>query len=106
MVCVVCRCCATSPYREVCRAKGGIGSGETLCHDIYPARPITTVSLATNTYWMMDAHSSCAPSIMGPNLAVRVNRATDDRPGVQQETICYQWFKQRLILSDSRMDLY
>jgi len=83
MVCVVCRCCATSPYREVCRAKGGIGSGETLCHDIYPARPITTVSLATNTYWMMDAHSSCAPSIMGPNLAVRVNRATDDRPGVQ-----------------------
>ena len=50
MVCVVCSCCATSPYREVCRAKGGIGSGETLCHDIYPARPITTVSLATNTY--------------------------------------------------------
>ena len=41
MVCVVCSCCATSPYREVCRAKGGIGSGETLCHDIYPARPIT-----------------------------------------------------------------
>ena len=25
MVCVVCSCCATSPYREVCRAKGGIG---------------------------------------------------------------------------------
>jgi len=35
MVCVVCSCCATSPYREVCRAKGGIGSGATLCHDIY-----------------------------------------------------------------------
>jgi len=50
-------CCATSPYREVCRAKGGIGSGETLCHDIYPARPITIVSLATNTYCMMDGHS-------------------------------------------------
>ena len=31
MVCVVCSCCATSPYREVCRAQGGIGSGETLC---------------------------------------------------------------------------
>ena len=43
MVCVVCICCATSPYREVCRAKGGIRSGETLCHNIYPARPITTV---------------------------------------------------------------
>jgi len=23
MVCVVCSCCATSLYREVCRAKGG-----------------------------------------------------------------------------------
>jgi len=51
-VCVVCSCCATSPYREVCRAKGGIGSGETLCHDIYP----------------------------GSNLAVCVNRAIDDWP--------------------------
>ena len=61
MVCVVCSCCATSPYREVCRAKGGIGSGETLCHDIYPARPITTVSLVANTYCRMDGHSSRAP---------------------------------------------
>jgi len=48
----------------LCRGKGGIGSGETLCH-IYPARPITTVSLATNTYCMMDGHSSCAPRIVG-----------------------------------------
>jgi len=56
MVCVVCSCCAISPYREVCRAKGGIGSGETLCHDIYPAKPITTVSLAANTYCMMDGN--------------------------------------------------
>ena len=30
IVCVVCSCCATSSYREVCRAKGGIGSGKTL----------------------------------------------------------------------------
>jgi len=58
MVCVVCSCCVTSPYKEVCRAKGGIGSGETLCHDIYAARPITTVSLATNTYCIMDGHLS------------------------------------------------
>jgi len=36
MICVVCSCCVTSPYREVCRAKGGIGRGETLCYDIYP----------------------------------------------------------------------
>jgi len=50
-------CCATSPYIEVCIAKGGIESGETLCHDIYPARPITTVSLVTNTYCMLDDHS-------------------------------------------------
>jgi len=63
-------------------AKGGIGSGETFCHDICPARPITTVSLTTNTYCMMDGHSSCAPRTVGPgsNLAVRVNRAIDDRP--------------------------
>jgi len=32
---------------------------------------------------------------------VRVNRAIDDRPGIQQEAICYQWFKQQLILSVS-----
>jgi len=65
MVCVVCSCCATSPYREVCRAKGGIGSGETLCHDIYPARPITTVSLAANIYCIMDGPSSRAPRAVG-----------------------------------------
>jgi len=69
MVCVVCSCCATSPYREVCRAKGGIGTEETLCHDIYPVRPIiTTVSLATSTYCMMDGHSSCAPRTVGPTV--------------------------------------
>ena len=101
MVCVVCSCCATTPYREVCRAKGGIGSGETLCHDIYPAQPITTVSLAANTYCMMDGHNLCAPWTPGSNFALRVNRAIDDRPGIQQEAICYQWFKQRLILSVS-----
>ena len=98
MVCVVCSCCATSPYREVCRAQGGIRSGETLCHDIYPARPITTVSLATNTYCMMDGHGSCAPRTVGP----RVQFSVDDRPRIQQEAICYQWFKQRLILSVSK----
>ena len=66
----------------MCRAKGGIGSGVTLCHDIYPAQTINTVSLATNTYCMMDGHSSCAPRTMGPRvyLAVHVNRAIDDRP--------------------------
>ena len=78
----MCSCYATSPYREVCRAKGGIGSGETLCHDIYPVRPITTVSLAANTYCIMDAiaHAHLAPWAPGSNLAVRVNRAIDDRP--------------------------
>ena len=68
MVCVVCNCCATSPYREVCRAKGGIGSGETSCHDIYPARPITTVSLAANTYCMTDGLGSSTPRTMGPRV--------------------------------------
>jgi len=27
--------------------------------------------------------------------------AIDDQPGIQREAICYQWFKQRLILSVS-----
>jgi len=66
--CVLCSCCATSPYRKVCRAKGGIGSGETLCHDIYPVRPITTVSLAANTYWMMEGLSSRTPRTVGPRV--------------------------------------
>ena len=65
---VVCNCCATSPYSEVCRAKeeSGLGSGEPLCHDIYPARPITTVSLAANTYRMMDGHSLYALRTVDP----------------------------------------
>ena len=37
------------------------GSGETLCHDIYPVQSITTVSLAANTYCMMYGLSSHAP---------------------------------------------
>jgi len=90
MVCVVCSCCTASPYREVCRAKGGIESRETLCHDSYPARPITTVSLATNTYCVMDGHGSAHLSTVGPgsNTVVRVNSAIDDRPGIQREAIC------------------
>ena len=31
-----------------------------------------------------------------------VNRAIDDLPGIQQDAICYQWFKQRLMLSVSK----
>ena len=49
-------------------AKVGIGSGATLCHDIYRARPITTVSLAANTYCMMDGHSSSAPRTVDPRV--------------------------------------
>jgi len=44
------------------------------------------------------AHAHLAPWTPGSNLAVRVNRAINDRPGIQQEAICYQFFKQRLIL--------
>jgi len=104
MVCVVCTCCATSPYREVCRAKGGIGCGETLCHDIYLAWPITTVSLAANTYCMMDGHSSCALRSVGPRVqisgACEQSLMTGQR--IQQEAICYQCLKQRLILIVSK----
>jgi len=82
MVCVVCSFCTTSPYTDVCiRAKGGNGSRETLGHDIHPAQPITTVSLAANTYCMMDGLSSCAPGTVGPRVQFSdcENRATDDR---------------------------
>jgi len=51
---------------------------------------------------MAIAHAHLAPWAPGSNLAVRVNRAIDDRPGIQQEAICYQWFKQRLILNVSK----
>ena len=65
VVCIMCSCCTTSPYLERC---GGIGSGETLSHDIYPARPITIVSLAANTYCTMDGLSSCAPRTVGTRV--------------------------------------
>ena len=58
----------------------GQGNGETLCHDIYPARPTTTVSLAANTYYMMDSLVlvHLAPWAPGSNLAACVNRAIND----------------------------
>jgi len=51
---------------------------------------------------MAIAHAHITPWAPGSNLAVRVNRAIDDRPGIQPEAICCQWFKQRLILSVSK----
>jgi len=51
---------------------------------------------------MTIAHAHLAP---WSNLAVRVNRAIDDRSGIQKEAICYQWFKQRLILSVSKPNI-
>jgi len=55
------------------------GSGQTLRHGIYPAQPITTVSLAANIYRIMGL-SSRAPRTVGPrsNLAVHVNTAIND----------------------------
>jgi len=35
-----------------------------------------------------------------------VNRAIDDQPGIQQDAICCQRFKQRLILSVSKPQTY
>ena len=53
---------------------------------------------------MMDGHSSwhLAQWAAWSNLAVRVNRAIDDRPAHTAEVIYYHWFKQRLILSVSK----
>ena len=54
---------------------------------------------------MVIAHAHLGPWAPGFNLTVRVNRAIDDRPGIQQEAICYHWFKQRLILSVSKLSI-
>jgi len=51
---------------------------------------------------MAIAHAHLTPWATGSNLAVHVNRVIDDRPGIRQEAICYQWFKQWLILSISK----
>jgi len=60
------------PFRELfvqgLREGTGEGSRETLYNNIYPARPITTVSLAANTYSMMDGLSSRAPRAMSPRI--------------------------------------
>ena len=70
-------------FREVCiRAKGGNGerSRETLCYDIYPARPISTVFLAANTYCVMDGRFRAPGAVgHGSNLAAPVNGAINDR---------------------------
>ena len=56
-----------------------MGSRENLCHDIYPAGPITTVSLAANTCCMIDSLSSHAPGTMSrSSLAALVHRAIND----------------------------
>jgi len=60
---------------------------------------ITTVSLVANTYCMMDGFSSCASRAVGPR---RVHRGINDWPVHAQDAICYQWFKQQLILSVSK----
>jgi len=41
----------------------------------------------------------------GPIYRFMLTEAIDDRPGIQQEAICYQWFKQRLILSISEPNI-
>ena len=68
-MCVQCVVVSRPLLIERCvNTKGGIGSGEIMCHDIYPARPITTVSVAANTYCMMDDLSSCATRTVGPSV--------------------------------------
>jgi len=67
----------------------------------------TTVSLATNSYCIINGHSSNAPCTVGPRVQFSGAReqSHDDWPGIQQEAICYQCFKQRLILSVSKSSI-
>ena len=50
------------PLNNFYKIKGGGG-----CPRSVPSH-ITTVFLATNTYCMMDSHSSCAPRTVGPKV--------------------------------------
>ena len=52
----------------------------------------------------MDGHSSCAPRTVGTGVDFSsvCEESLDDWTGIQQEAICHQWFKQRLILSVSK----
>ena len=67
--------------RDVESSPACIGSGQTLCHDIYPPRPITTVSLAIegkrthlsimpNT--MTQAESMPSSLLLQPNEEIRM----------------------------------
>ena len=56
----------------VCDSICHIEPMQLYCHDIYPARHITTVSLATNTYCTMDDLSSRAPRAAGPAQNARI----------------------------------
>jgi len=64
--------------------------------------PVFLWRLISTAWWMAIAHAHLTPWAPGSNLAVRVNRVINDRPCIQQEAICNQWFKQRLILSVSK----
>jgi len=57
MVCVVCSCCATSPYRKVCRVKEGIESRDTLFVRFEFHRPVSIVS-ASSFYWLRQLQRS------------------------------------------------
>jgi len=50
---------------------------------------------------MMDGHSSCAPRTVDPRVQFSGAEPLMTGQRIQQEAICYQWFKQRLILSVS-----
>ena len=53
----------------------------------------------------MDGHSSCALCTVGPKVqfcgACELSTPLMTGQHIQQEAVCYQWFKQRLILSVS-----
>jgi len=66
MVRVVCSCCMTSPYREVCVGLREGSGVERPCAMIFTL--LGLFSLATNTYCMMDGHSSCTPRTVGPRV--------------------------------------
>ena len=66
-----------------------------ICYQWLMQRLILSVSKPSISQQSQIKEDTVEPSVPAREfyLAVRVNRAIDDGPGIQQEAICYQWFK-------------
>ena len=62
-------------------------------------QPLFLWRLIPTAWWTALALAHLAPWTPGCNLVASVNKPLMTNLRIQQDVICYQWFKQRLILS-------